>query len=129
MFSDDDQHSASSKLCFTCGFGFGFGLSCRGALSRNRGGCHIAAISPFWCQTVTSSNNKFLTTTTEKLLEMHLLGKLLRIFLSFWETYFCVQPGCVSLGITITRNAFFSTSFCYGALLFQKILHHSGIKI
>jgi len=75
------------------------------------------ATSPFWCQTVTSSNNNFsTTTTTDKLLKMHILGKLLRIFLSFWEAYFGVKPGCVPLGIMIPKNAFLYISFCYGAL-------------
>lgn len=91
--------------------------------------CHAighAVTSPFWCQTITSSSNNFstTTTTTEKLLKMHLPGKILRIFLSFWEAYFGMKPACVSLGITIIRNASFTPLFVMVVLfLFQKIPH------
>lgn len=72
------------------------GLDRAAGVSRNRARCHIAGVnpttSPFWCQTVTGSNNNFAATTTrDKCFKMRLLGKLLRIFPSFKEAHFGVN--------------------------------------
>lgn len=74
-FLVDDSDLAPSKLCSTRGCGFW--LSCWGALSHHWG----AAPSPFWGLSVTSSHNK--SSTTEKHLIMHFVGKPLTHFFSF----------------------------------------------